>query len=74
MKSKILIFGLLLSLIIVAGCTNNTDLNNCKVAYDGCNTCQVIDGKITSCTEIACGNNYLKKPVCKEYYKNDKPI
>lgn len=37
----------------------------CKSWYDGCNTCSVVDWKLTACTEMACftqGTSY-----CKEY-------
>ena len=31
------------------------DLNGCAYYFDGCNNCQVTDGKITYCTKMACG-------------------
>jgi len=27
---------------------------DCIKWYDGCNTCEVVDGKIGACTEMAC--------------------
>jgi len=44
------------------------DLTNCISYYDGCNTCGVVDGKISGCTEIGCdGGDYSKGAKCLEY-------
>ncbi len=56
-----LILAIILFSIVAAGCTvnnsdekNKVDLSNCKIYYDGCNTCDVLDGKIIQCTERVC--------------------
>jgi len=36
--------------------------DNCIKWYDGCNGCDVVNGKITSCTEMACQD--YKEPKC----------
>ena len=63
-----IIFGII-GLLIILGCTtepsSSTDLSNCKKYFDGCNYCDVEDGKITGCTEMACQE--YKEPKCLEY-------
>jgi len=41
------------------------DITNCTNYFDGCNTCDVIDGTITSCTESICET--AAEPQCLEY-------
>jgi len=41
--------------------------DNCKLWYDGCNKCTVINGKIWVCTQMACLNPWT--PKCLEYKK-----
>jgi len=74
-KKLIIVTSLFLILFLI-GCTQindtNIDLENCKTYFDGCNTCSVIDGEITGCTEKACesvdGGSAYKEPECLEYY------
>lgn len=69
MAKKIIIIGIMLGLLLVTGCSTKSnesiDLSNCKKYFDGCNTCAVVDGKITACTEKACG--VYQEPKCTEY-------
>ncbi len=75
MKKIIITISLFLVLLLV-GCTSvndtSVDLTNCKTYFDGCNTCGVVDGQITGCTEIGCesvdGGSGYKDQKCLEYY------
>ncbi len=42
---------------------------DCKSWYDGCNTCMVVNGKITGCTMMACvtGGSATNPPKCLSY-------
>lgn len=42
---------------------------SCVRWYDGCNTCSVVDGNLSVCTEKACVQN--EKAYCMEYKKED---
>ena len=69
MTKKIIIIGIMLGLLLVAGCSikpnKDIDLSNCKKYFDGCNTCDVVDGKVAGCTEMAC--SVYQEPRCLEY-------
>ncbi len=66
MIKKILFLLMLIALIVLSACSNDfdTDLSDCKRYYDGCNICQVENGKITTCTKMLCQEN--KEPKCLE--------
>jgi len=55
-------------------CSNTNDLpdikipDNCATWYDGCNTCQVRDGKAEICTLMYCFTQ--NKPQCMNFYSN----
>ncbi len=56
-----LILAMIFFSIVAAGCTVNNSygedklgLSNCEKYYNGCNTCDVLDGKIILCTEEVC--------------------
>lgn len=63
-------------------CKNNTVTeapNNCKVWYDGCNTCsRSYEGGPLACTLMACINNNIwnSGAYCKEYFtqSNEAPV
>ena len=42
---------------------------NCVSWFDGCNTCEVVNGEITICTELPCPPTYdeYEEPKCLEY-------
>ncbi len=46
--------------------------NNCKIWYDGCNTCtrQRPGGQLT-CTKLACYNFRQSQPYCRQYFQNN---
>jgi hypothetical protein len=55
-----------LGITMTTGTTpSDTDLSGCVNYFDGCNTCEVKDGKISSCTESICQT--LAQPKCNEY-------
>jgi len=39
----------------------------CTSRYDGCNTCSVVDGKLQSCTELACFTHNREKCLKNEF-------
>ena len=73
----------LFATLFLAGCTQvdeeGIDLTNCKIYFDGCNTCSIVNGEIEGCTEIACDyvdtdNDSAVSPEppeseCIEYYQ-----
>lgn len=62
---KIIIIGLLIGLVILTGCIKTTTpLNKCTKYFDGCNTCMVVDGEVTGCTEMYC--EVYEEPKCLE--------
>ena len=64
---KLLIALLVIALFLLVGCNKSDtsiDLTNCKSYFDGCNGCNVENGKITSCTEKFC--DVYSEPKCTE--------
>lgn len=47
--------------------TSNTIPLDCNSWFDGCNTCQVKDGRILGCTKKVCKLNARIKPYCLQY-------
>ena len=45
--------------------TTGVDLTHCLSYYDGCNTCSVVDGRVSACTLMYCENPGKAK--CIEY-------
>ncbi len=45
---------------------------DCVRWYDGCNTCEVLDGEILSCTEIGC--QAYNEPKCLEASVSEKNV
>lgn len=73
MKKKILLL-ILLVLIFSLGCNKEDkkteiDLKNCKTYYDGCNTCELVNEEMGSCTERYCEPQEYEQPKCLEYIK-----
>ena len=75
MKREIVIIGLCIIGLFISACTNtdnspsdtndDIDLMNCISYYDGCNTCQVVNGEIGGCTKMYCEE--YKEPKCLEF-------
>jgi len=70
---KLLIILTLIGVLLVSGCSNgykttisNEELESCIKWFDGCNTCEVVDG-VTSCTLKDCSE--YTEPRCIEYYE-----
>ena len=47
--------------------TTNKGLENCLTWFNGCNTCQVVDGKVTQCTLMECSPDVKEESKCLEY-------
>lgn len=69
---KKIILSFIVSVLVSSWVSANglIDLNKCSVYYDGCNTCNVRDGKLMECTEMFC----LEKDtaMCKEFIEEVK--
>jgi len=49
-------------------CLENSIPFNCATWYDGCNTCSVVNGQLSSCTYMMCFTN--NAPKCETYYRS----
>jgi len=68
------VISLIFLIIIASGCAGNynpdSDLHDCRWGYyDGCNACNIADGKVTSCTERYCESSEYEEPECLSLIK-----
>src|SRR3989338_1952810 len=77
-KVKLGLFLILFSLVIIVFSQNNVfaDTNqqppaDCTSWFDGCNTCEVVDGKVGACTKKGCVE--YEKPKCLAYSNQQPP-
>jgi len=61
------VFLLFLFNVLIA----ETDIcrEHCLVSYDGCNTCDCVDGDTTVCTHLPCPRVQHKESICKECFE-----
>lgn len=84
MKKALLLTFVLLTLTACGGSKKSApptaitptgvNLESCALYFDGCNNCQVQEGKITACTKKYCDQTSTGKPVCLETTQSDSPI
>ncbi len=63
---------LLLGIVVFAESSNQQPSVDCTSWFDGCNTCEVVDGELSDCTKIGCSDLTREKPRCLEY-SNQQP-
>lgn len=68
----IVIAGIIL-LIITGSLEFKISLIGCRTYFDGCNTCEVVNGFVTSCTELGCPA-IREEPRCLEKKSNPSAL
>ena len=69
---------ILIGLILIIGCTSDksivdddiNSLEGCRVYYDGCNQCEVLENGDIACTEMACEMYGTPKCMDEQYPKS----